>query len=87
MFKKPKTIQEVLMPILNIPETMQINEVLNLLTKKTEKWPSLLQWIRRYFWRLPLEDIVEELFGEIEDERQKALWKKKDSGYFEYLFS
>lgn len=87
MFKKPKTIQEVLMPILNIPETIQINEVLNLLTRKRKSMAIVIDEYGGTSGLVTLEDIVEELFGEIEDEHDKEHFIEEKISDSEYLFS
>lgn len=87
MFKKPRTISEILMPIVNIPETIQINEVLNLLTHKHKSMAVVLDEYGGTSGIVTLEDIVEELFGEIEDEHDKDNFIEERVGDKEYLFS
>ena len=87
MFKKPKTIKEVLIPIVNIPETIQINEVLNILTRKRKSMAVVLDEYGGTSGIVTLEDIVEELFGEIEDEHDKDKFIEEQISDTEYLFS
>ena len=87
MFKKPKNIKEVLIPIVNIPETIQINEVLNILTRKRKSMAVVLDEYGGTSGIVTLEDIVEELFGEIEDEHDKDNFIEKQLSETEYLFS
>ena len=87
MFKKPKTIKEVLIPIVNIPETIQINEVLNILTRKRKSMAVVLDEYGGTSVIVTLEDIVEELFGEIEDEHDKDKFIEEQISDTEYLFS
>lgn len=87
MFKKPKNIKEVLIPIVNIPETIQINEVLNLLTRKRKSMAVVLDEYGGTSGIVTLEDIVEELFGEIEDEHDKDKFIEEQLSETEYLFS
>ena len=87
MFKKPKNIKEVLIPIVNIPETIQINEVLNLLTRKRKSMAVVLDEYGGTSGIVTIEDIVEELFGEIEDEHDKDNFIEEQLSETEYLFS
>ena len=87
MFKKPKNIKEVLIPIVNIPETIQINEVLNILTRKRKSMAVVLDEYGGTSGIVTLEDIVEELFGEIEDEHDKDNFIEQQLSETEYLFS
>ena len=87
MFKKPKNIKEVLIPIVNIPETIQINEVLNILTRKRKSMAVVLDEYGGTSGIVTLEDIVEELFGEIEDEHDKDNSIEEQLSETEYLFS
>ena len=87
MFKKPKTIKEVLIPVVTIPETIQINEVLNLLMRKQKSMAVVLDEYGGTSGIVTLEDIVEELFGEIEDEHDKDKFIEEKISDDEYLFS
>jgi hypothetical protein len=87
MFKRPKSIKEVLIPIINIPETILINEVLNLLTRKRKSMAVVLDEYGGTSGIVTLEDIVEELFGEIEDEHDKEKFIEEKISDTEYLFS
>lgn len=87
MFKKPKTIKEVLIPVVTIPGTIQINEVLNLLMRKRKSIAVVLDEYGGTSGIVTLEDIVEELFGEIEDEHDKDKFIEEKISDDEYLFS
>ena len=87
MFKKPKTIKELLIPVVTIPGTIQINEVLNLLMRKRKSMAVVLDEYGGTSGIVTLEDIVEELFGEIEDEHDKDKFIEEKISDDEYLFS
>ena len=68
MLKKPKTISEILLPIENVHEPNLITDVLKKLTRKRKTIAVVLDEYGGTAGLLTVEDIVEELFGEIEDE-------------------
>ncbi|HSR59195.1 MAG TPA: hemolysin family protein [Robiginitalea sp.] len=68
LFRRPKTIKSILLPVEFVPETMLIHGILNVLTKKRKSMAVVLDEYGGTSGILTVEDIIEELFGEIEDE-------------------
>lgn len=88
MFKKPRTIKSVVISVEFVPETIYIKDVMNLLTKKRKSVAVVLDEYGGTSGIITIEDIVEELFGEIEDEHdsdEELIEKELEDG--SYLFS
>lgn len=87
LFNKPKTIKSILMPVEFIPEAMLIKDVLNLLTAKRRTIAIVLDEYGGTSGMITIEDIVEELFGEIDDEFDNNELIEKKISDNEYEFS
>ncbi len=68
LLKKPASIRSILLPVEFIHEPLPVNEVLNRLTRKRKSLAVVLDEYGGTSGIITVEDIVEELFGEIEDE-------------------
>lgn len=87
LFKKPKVIKSILMPVEFVPETMLINDILNVLAKKRKSIAVVLDEYGGTSGIVTVEDIVEELFGEIEDEHDTVDLIEEQISEISYKFS
>jgi len=87
LFKKPKTIKSILLPVEFVPETMLIQDILNVLIKKRKSIAVVLDEYGGTSGLMTVEDIVEELFGEIEDEHDSTDLKEEEIDERNFLFS
>ena len=87
LFNKPKTIKSILLPVEFVPETMLIQDILNVLTKKRKSIAVVLDEYGGTSGIMTVEDIVEELFGEIEDEHDSTDLMEEELNSTTYKFS
>ena len=87
MFKRPENIQSVLLPIPAVPESMSAS---GLITKFTKDRKSIA-WVVDEFGGtagiITMEDVLEELFGEIHDEYDTETFVDKQLTENEFMFS
>lgn len=87
LFKKPKDLKAVMLAVVYVPETMLAKDVLNALIKKRKSIAVVIDEYGGTSGMMTVEDIVEELFGEIEDEHDPVLLVEEDLGDNTYIFS
>lgn len=87
LFKQPKDIKSILLPIALIPETITANDVLNLFIKERKSVALVVDEYGGTSGLLTVEDVVEEIFGEIEDEHDSIVLEETKINENTFVFS
>ena len=87
LFKNPTTIQSVMHPILAVPETMTATDLMNMLIKERKSMAWVVDEFGGTSGIITMEDLLEELFGEIKDEYDTEELHERELGEDEYEFS
>lgn len=87
LFKKPRTTRSALLPVEFVNETEIAKEVMNKLIKSRKSVAIVNDEYGGTAGMLTVEDVVEELFGEIEDEHDQNKLTEKEISENEFLFS
>ena len=85
--KKPLNIREFILPVVFVPEPMLVNDVLEKLTLQRKSIAVVIDEYGGTSGIITVEDIVEELFGEIEDEHDNYDFYEKQISEDAYEFS
>ena len=87
LLKHPKNLRSILFPVEVIPESMPAKELLNLFTKKNK----IIAWVVDEFGGtsgiITMEDVLEEIFGEINDEHDEEDLTEKQIDDNDYIFA
>jgi CBS domain containing-hemolysin-like protein len=87
LFKKPPDIQSILLPIPAVPESMSAADLISKFTRERKS----IAWVVDEFGGtagiITMEDVLEELFGEIQDEYDTEEFVEKQISENEYIFS
>jgi putative hemolysin len=87
MFKSPKDLQSILLPIPAVPESMSVTDLIGKFTKERKS----IAWVVDEFGGtagiVTMEDLLEEIFGEIHDEYDSEEFVEKRISENEYIFA
>lgn len=87
VFKDPESIKSVISPILIVPETMHADNLLKKLIQQHRSVALVVDEFGGTSGLITLEDVMEEIFGEIDDEYDVDNRVEKVLSEDEYLFS
>ncbi len=87
LFKKPEQIRAILLPISILPEIMPANHILEQLIKQSRSIAVVVDEFGGTSGMLTIEDVMEEIFGEIQDEHDSDELIEKILDDQSYLFS
>jgi putative hemolysin len=87
IFKKPKDVRSILIPIEVATEAMPANDLLNTFTKTHKSIALVVDELGITAGIVTIEDIMEEIFGEIEDEHDVDQLTEKQISETEFLFN
>jgi CBS domain containing-hemolysin-like protein len=87
LFKHPKDLQQILLPIPAVPESMSATDLIGKFTRERKS----IAWVVDEFGGtagiVTMEDVLEEIFGEIQDEYDSEEFVEKRLSENEYIFS
>jgi putative hemolysin len=87
LFKKPAAIRDILHPIMAVPESMSATDLISKFTRDRKS----IAWVVDEFGGtagiVTMEDVLEEIFGEIKDEYDEEELVEKQLAEDEFIFS
>lgn len=87
MFKRPQNLNQILLPVTIVPEVMNANDLLKQFTNQHRSVAIVVDEYGGTSGMVTIEDIIEEIFGEIQDEHDVPEETEKKLSDTEYLFS
>lgn len=87
LFKNPASVSEVLLPIPTVPESMSATDLMNKFSKERKSIAWVIDEFGGTAGIVTMEDLLEEIFGEIKDEYDTEEFVDKQLSGNEFIFS
>lgn len=87
LFQKPKNIKNIIRPISLVPESTKVKDLLKLFGQQHRSVAVVLNEFGGTAGMVTVEDIIEEIFGDIEDEHDKEELIEEKLNNNQYRFS
>ncbi|MCF8370281.1 MAG: hemolysin family protein [Bacteroidales bacterium] len=87
LFKNPKSVRSKIVQVPIVPETMAANKLLEIFIADHKNMALVVDEFGGTSGIVTIEDIIEEIFGEIEDEHDKTELVDKQISETEFLFA
>ena len=87
LFKHPATVKEILLPIPTVPESMSATDLMNKFSKERRSIAWVIDEFGGTAGIVTMEDLLEEIFGEIKDEYDTEEFIDKQLASNEFIFS
>jgi CBS domain containing-hemolysin-like protein len=87
LFKNPPDVKSILLPIPAIPESMSAADLISKFTKERKSVAWVVDEFGGTAGIITMEDVLEEIFGEIQDEYDAEEFIEKQISNIEYIFS
>lgn len=87
LFEQPKTISDIIIKTIYVAETMPLQDMLETFTKRRASIAVVIDEFGGTAGIISLEDVLEQIFGEIEDEHDVQELIERSTGENEWLFS
>lgn len=86
-FKKPKDIKSIIRPLIVVPETMHVNKLLKIFIQQNRSIALVVDEFGGTAGLITIEDVMEEIFGEIDDEYDTDVFTEKKINENTFIFS
>ena len=87
LFKRPASVKEILLPIPTVPESMSATDLMNKFSKERKSIAWVIDEFGGTAGIVTMEDLLEEIFGEIKDEYDTEEFVDKQLSANEFIFS